>query len=80
MESVFFKRVTMKFICILDRFLFLTYTKDVTFIWVEAHGPILFPSCSCTKVLLKVSSIIDRVYLFVYDTVVSKSRSVLCLR
>ena len=41
----------MKFICILDRFLFLTYTKDVTFIWVEAHEPILF--------LLKVSGIIE---------------------
>ena len=61
----------MKFICILDGFSFLTCTKDVTFIWVEAHEPILFPSCSCIKVLLKVSSIIDRVYLFVYDTVVS---------
>ena len=62
----------MKFICILDRFLFLTYTEDVTFIWGEAHEPFLFPSCSCIKVLLKVSSIIDRVYLFIYDTVVSK--------
>ena len=62
----------MKFICILDRFLFPSYTKDVTFIWMEAHEPILSHSCSCIKVLLKVSSIIDRVYLFVYATVVSK--------
>ena len=62
----------MKFICLLDRLLFLTYTKDVTLLWVEAHEPILFPSCSCINVLLKVSSIIDRVYLFVYDIVVSK--------
>ena len=33
----------MKFICIMDSF-FLSRTKDVTFIWVEAHAPILFPS------------------------------------
>ena len=40
MESVFFKRVTMKFICILDRFLFLSYTKDVTFMEVSSRpGP-----------------------------------------
>ena len=70
----------MEFICIPDRFLFLIDTKDVTLIWVEAHESILFPSCSYIKVLLKVSSIIDRVYLFVYDAVVSKDRNLLCLR
>ena len=64
----------MKFICKLDRFLFLSYAKEVTFIWVEAHEPILFPSCSCVKILLKVSSITNRVYLFVYGTVNCKKQ------
>ena len=62
----------MKCICKLDRFLILSYAKGVTFIWMEADEPILFPSCSCVKVLLKVSSITNRVYLFVYDTVICK--------
>ena len=53
-------------------FLFLGYAKDVIFIWVEAHEPILFSSFSCAKVLLKVCSIVKRVYLFVYGTIIFK--------
>ena len=59
----------MKFIYKLKGF--LSYAKDVTFIWMEAHKPIVFPSCSCIKVLLKVSSII-KVHLFVYDNIICK--------
>ena len=62
----------MKFMCKLDRFLFLSDTKDVKFIWVEAHETILFPSCSCVKVLLEVSCITNSVNLFVYDNVICK--------
>ena len=69
----FFKRVTMKFICKSDRFLFLSYAKDITFIWMEAHAPVMFPFCSCIKVLLEFFSIINRVYLFVYDCITTLS-------
>ena len=71
-ESFFHESDHEVYIYILDRLLFLSDTKNVTFIWMEAHEPILFPSCSCIKVLLKISSITDKVYLFVFDTFICK--------
>ena len=62
----------MKFVDKLDRFLFLSGTYNIAFIRLEAHEPILFPSCSCLKVLLELSCIIKRVYLFIDDTVICK--------
>ena len=62
----------MKFVDKLDMFLFLSGTWVIAFIRMEAHKPILFPSCSCLKVLLELSRIINRVYLFIDDTVICK--------
>ena len=62
----------MKFVSKFDWFLFGSDTEYVTFIWMEAHEPILSPSCRCIEVFLEIFCILDRVNFFVYDTVVCK--------
>ena len=62
----------MKFVCKFDRFLFRGDTEYVTFIWMEAHEPILFPSRSCIEVILEIFCVLNRVFFFVYDNVVCK--------
>ena len=47
----------MEFIGKFDRFLLLGDTKNIALIRMEAHEPILFPSCCCFEILLEVSCI-----------------------
>ena len=47
----------MEFVGKFDRFLLLGNTKNIAFIRMEVHEPILFPSCCCLKILLEVSCI-----------------------
>ena len=62
----------MEFIGKFDRFLLLGDTKNIALIRMEAHEPILFPSCCCFEILLEVSCIILRVDFFIENTVICK--------
>ena len=52
----------MKYVSKFDWFLFGSDTEYVTFIWKEAHEPILFTSCCCIEVFLEVFCTLDIVW------------------